>query len=186
MRECSSAVCRSCVRAYRCAGGCSRKPLGLTSSSFRRVSLCASALLLCFALLCFVSRFLIAFLCFAVGTESEEENRKRSKGSLGGGVNNDSKTLPESSQNPPKMAPGSLPGSLRRHLGAIWRRRWLPGALRGPSEGVPGASWVALGASGGAPGVLLASLGPLRRRPGHPPGGHFGLPGVLFARSAEK
>ena len=133
------------------------------------MSWCASALLLCFALLCFVSRFFIAFLCFAVGTESEEENRKRSKGSLGG-VKNVSKTLPKSSQNPPKMAPGSLPGSLRRPLGAIWRRRWLPGALRGPSEGVPGASWVALGASGGAPdrsggvpgtllGVILASLG---------------------------
>ena len=113
----------------------------MTSSSFRRVSWCASALLLCFALLCIVSRFFIALLCFAVGTESEEENRKRSKGRLGG-VQNDSKTLPESSQNPPKMAAGSLPGSLRRPLGAIWRRRWLPGALRGPSEGVPGASWV--------------------------------------------
>ena len=102
------------------------------------------------------SFYFIAFLCFAVGTESEEENRKRSKGSLGrGGVKNDSKTLPESSPNPPKMAPGSLPGSLRRHLGAIgcsWR-------LLGRSWRLWGRSW----GSGGVPrtprGVILASLG---------------------------
>ena len=158
----------------------------MTSSSFRRVSWCASALLLCFALLCFVSRFVHCVLVLCCGYRKRRREPQEVQRKPRGGVKNDSKTLPKSSQNPPKMAPGSLPGSLRKPLGAIWRRRWLPGALRGPSEGVPGASWVALGASGGAPGVLLASLGPLRRRPGHPPGGHFGLPGVLFARSAEK
>ena len=143
-----------------------------------------SAALLCLAVLR-VSFFSLRS-CALLWVQKAKKRTAKGPKEASGGVKNDSKTLPKSSQNPPKMAPGSLPGSLRRHLGAIWRRRWLPGALRGPSEGVPGASWVALGASGGAPGVLLASLGPLRRRPGHPPGGHFGLPGVLFARSAEK
>ena len=143
-----------------------------------------SAALLCLAVLR-VSFFSLRS-CALLWVQKAKKRTARGAKEASGGIKNVSKILPTSSQYPPKMAPGSLPGSLRRPLGAIWRRRWLPGALRGPSEGVPGASWVALGASGGAPGVLLASLGPLRRRPGHPPGGHFGLPGVLFARSAEK
>ena len=53
------------------------------------LGVCLDALLLCCSALpccasCLV--FFIAFLCFAVGTESEEENRKRSKGSLGRGL----------------------------------------------------------------------------------------------------
>ena len=134
-----------------------------------------SAALLCLAVLR-VSFFSLRS-CALLWVQKAKKRTARGPKEASGGVKNDSKTLPESFQNHPKMAPGSLPGSLRGPLGAIWRRRWLPGALRGPSEGVPGASWVALGASGallgcswrllgrsgGVPGtllgVILASLG---------------------------
>ena len=133
--------------------------------------MCLGALLLCCsALPCFASClvFFIAFLCFAVGTESEEENRKRSKGSLGG-VQHES-----TSQNPPKMAPGSLPGGLWAPSGAeggSQERSGVPprvflaplGSLLAPLGALLGCSWRLLGRSGGVPGtllgVILASLG---------------------------
>ena len=90
------------------------------------------------------------------------------------------------------MPYGAYGGLSRRLLGLSWRPPGAKGkkgrfktsaaAVSNPRFFLGGASWVALGASG----ALMAPLGPLRRRPGHPPGGHFGLPGVLFARSAEK
>ena len=128
-----------------------------------------SAALLCLAVLRVSFFHCVLVLCCGYRKRRREPQEVQRKPR--GGFKNVSKILPKSFQNPPKMAPGSLPGSLRRPLGAIWRRRWLPGALRGPSEGVPGASWVALGASGGAPGVLWRLLG----RSGGVPGTLLGV-----------
>ena len=134
--------------------------------------LCCSALPCCASCLVFSLRS-----CALLWVQKAKKRTARGPKEAAGEVQNDPKTLPKSSQNPPKMAPGSLPGSLRRPLGAIWRRRWLPGALRGPSEvflaplgsllaplgALLGCSWRLLGRSGGVPGtplgVILASLG---------------------------
>ena len=142
------------------AGGCSRKPVGLTSSSVRRVSWCASALLLCFALLCFVSRFFHCVLVLCCGCRKRRREPQEVQRKPGGGqkfVENPSKIVSKSSQNGSWKPPGEPPEASGRHLAPKVAPRSAPGSLRGCSWRLLGRSWRLWGHSWGAPGVSWAA-----------------------------
>ena len=141
------------------------------------MSWCASALLLCFALLCFVSRFFHCVLVLCCGYRKRRREPQEVQRKPWGG----SKMTRKPFQNPLKNLPKWLLEASRGASGGLWapsgaeggsqERSGVPprvflaplGSLLAPLGALLGCSWRLLGRSGGVPGtllgVILASLG---------------------------